>query len=203
MKINQFLTGDNEIIVIDEFLDEENIKKIQDEVLNPENFSWFAQDATAPPEYDYNKLNDENSYEAPFFTHWLLHPNGSQSDKFELCQFIVTIGVHRLRENYGFEHGVNILRCKANLYPTIKESERKLHHTPHKDDTKPHSVFLYYVTDSDGDTLIMNEEEAPWTIRKAIEPKAGRLVIFNGNLYHASNSPVNHKNRITININVN
>jgi len=201
MKINDFLTGDNEIIVIDNFLNEEDIEKIQNEVLNS-NFSWHSQDTTHPPQYEYVKLNDDHSYEAPFFTHWLLHPDGTQSDWFEICKFIVNIGVHKLRNEHAFEGGVNILRCKTNLYPTIKDSEKKSYHTPHKDDNKKHSVFLYFANDSDGDTIIFNEKSAPWTVKKTIEPKAGRLVVFNGDLYHASNSPVNHKNRITVNVNV-
>lgn len=201
MKINNFLIDDNEIIVIDDFLDDENIEKIQKELLDS-NFNWHQQDATAPPGYEYSKLNDDNSYESHFFTHWLLHPNGSKSNWYEICQFIVSIAVHKLRSDHGFEGGVNIMRCKANLYPTINSSEKKLYHTPHKDDNKTHSVFLYFVNDSDGDTIIFNEKSAPWTIKKSIEPKAGRLVIFNGDLFHASNSPINHKNRLTININV-
>ena len=65
MKINDFLTGDNEIIVIDNFLNEEDIEKIQNEVLNSK-FSWHSQDTTHPPQYEYVKLNDDHSYEAPF-----------------------------------------------------------------------------------------------------------------------------------------
>ena len=203
MKINNFLINDNEIIVIDNFLNEENIKKIQKEILDP-YFSWYYQDITMPFQNDYVKLNDKHSYEAAFFAHGLLHDNGNKSPWYEICRFIVDATLYKLRTDYGFDGDVDILRGKINLYPTIKESEKRLYHTPHIDTTKKsHSVFLYFANDSDGNTIIFNEKNFPFTVKKIIEPKAGRLAIFNGDLYHASNSPVNHANRITININVN
>src|SRR5210317_2231241 len=61
--------------------------------------------------------------------------------------------------------------------------------TPHLDRTEPHLVFLYYVTDSDGDTIIYNyrsknKNDIPYfedvKELKRVTPKQGRVVVFNG-----------------------
>ena len=58
-----------------------------------------------------------------------------------------------------------------------------------------HFVMLYYVCDSDGDTIIYNEREKSesYTIKKKIKPKRGRVVLFDGKLYHTAEQPNNHK----------
>ena len=53
----------------------------------------------------------------------------------------------------------------------------------HKDLPYDHTVVLYYVKDSDGDTHIFDEFGG---VIKKIKPKKGRVVVFNGNLLHAS-----------------
>ena len=74
--------------------------------------------------------------------------------------------------------------------------------TPHVDLVAPHFVMLYYVRDSDGDTIIYNEKTkfdgcAPdpkmnYTIKKKVSPKQGRVVLFNGIHFHASEQPNNN-----------
>ena len=57
---------------------------------------------------------------------------------------------------------------------------------------RPHIAFLYYVNDSDGDTIIFNEKEGhigELTIKTRVSPKKGRLIIFGGNIYHAAGRP--------------
>lgn len=70
---------------------------------------------------------------------------------------------------------------------------------PHTDLTIPHLVCLYYVNDSDGDTIIYNEtldnvlpnevETAQFTIKHRITPKKGKVVLFDGKYYHSSSNP--------------
>ena len=58
-----------------------------------------------------------------------------------------------------------------------------------------HFVMLYYVCDSDGDTIIYNQTEKSesYTIKKKVRPKRGRVVLFDGRLYHTAEQPNNHK----------
>ena len=71
--------------------------------------------------------------------------------------------------------------------------------TPHIDLTIPHTVYLYYVNDCDGDTILYNYkskngvEDIPYfedvKIKKRITPKQGRVVVFDGMTWHSSTQP--------------
>ena len=83
--------------------------------------------------------------------------------------------------------------------------------TPHVDMVAPHFVMLYYVCDSDGDTIIYNEKtkfdgchpdyKMNYTIKKKVSPKQGRVVLFNGIHYHTAEQP-NHNLRCIVNYNL-
>ncbi len=83
--------------------------------------------------------------------------------------------------------------------------------TPHLDRTTPHWSFIYYVEDSDGDTIIYdykskNENDIPYfeDIKelKRIKPKQGTIVAFDGLHWHTAEQPTKNK-RCIINFNVN
>lgn len=70
--------------------------------------------------------------------------------------------------------------------------------TPHLDRFEPHLVFLYYVCDSDGDTIIYDYKtekkgDVPFfedvKELKRITPKQGRVVVFDGMTWHSSSQP--------------
>jgi hypothetical protein len=101
-----------------------------------------------------------------------------------------------------------LLRIKANLtYPTNVHSDHLLG-VPHIDFVEENLITaIYYVNNSDGDTIIFNErfqekEYKDLTISQTIKPKKGRLVVFNGNYIHAGTLPSNNSARIVINFNL-
>ena len=79
---------------------------------------------------------------------------------------------------------------------------------PHVDLIAPHFVMLYYVCDSDGDTIIYNEKtkfdgchpdpKMNYTIKKKVSPKQGRVVLFDGRHFHTAEQP-NHNLRCIVN----
>ena len=83
--------------------------------------------------------------------------------------------------------------------------------TPHVDMLAPHFVMLYYVCDSDGDTIIYNEKtkfdgctpdpKMNYTIKNKVSPKQGRVVLFDGRHFHTSEQP-NHNLRCIVNYNL-
>ena len=85
-------------------------------------------------------------------------------------------------------------------------------HTPHVDYFFDHYTVLYYANDSDGDTHIFNEyltlsDGIPvhpdnFTLMDRVSPKRGRVIIFNGLIYHSSSSPIDSDERLAININL-
>lgn len=84
---------------------------------------------------------------------------------------------------------------------------------PHVDfyTSSPYSTFLYYVNNSDGDTVIFDKifdamqeqydpifaEPLPELLR--VTPKQGLGLFFNGHRFHAGNYPVEQSSRIVIN----
>ena len=67
----------------------------------------------------------------------------------------------------------------------------------HIDTPDDHYVCLYYINDSEGDTIIFdnNGEEL-----QRITPKKGRIVFFEGSMYHCSSRPAT-KTRAILNFN--
>ena len=85
-----------------------------------------------------------------------------------------------------------------------------IQHNPHVDMNLPHKVLLYYVNDSDGDTVMYNEihelnksEPKKYTVSQRVTPAKGKAVIFDGWRYHSSSKPLNNAGRFIVNINFN
>jgi hypothetical protein len=83
-------------------------------------------------------------------------------------------------------------------------------HDPHIDFSFPNISTVYYVNDSDGDTIFYKEKAKQHHDIKLlsklneverVSPKANRLVVFEGDTVHTGSSPNKHKNRIIINSN--
>ena len=101
-----------------------------------------------------------------------------------------------------------VTRIKSNI-STRRESYE--YGAPHVDQDYDHKVFLYYVNDSDGDTVFfkqhwhqgieINEQDLVEELRVA--PKMGLGVVFNGLQYHAATPPVINDYRCVINIDFN
>ena len=90
------------------------------------------------------------------------------------------------RKNVSVIKGRSFLQLPINF-----KGERE--DTPHVDITDDHFVMLYYVCDSDGDTIIYNEQVKSnnYTIQKRVTPKQGRVVLFDGSYYHTAEQPLN------------
>ncbi len=67
----------------------------------------------------------------------------------------------------------------------------------HTDFDFPHWVCLYYVTDSEGDTILFKNDKK--TEIQRISPKKGRLAFFDGSIPHCSSRPKD-TTRIILNI---
>jgi len=87
----------------------------------------------------------------------------------------------------------------------------------HIDQFPPHYSLIYYINDADGDTVFFdntlgdkfNEWESfvekndfsHWEKTISVSPKKGRVVIFNGEIFHQSTYPT-FKDRYIINFNI-
>ncbi len=83
----------------------------------------------------------------------------------------------------------NLMRIRCNLIPPQKRisyyNSTPIHTDQvHADGTTnvDHLVMLYYINDSDGETILRNVGK--------IKPKKGRIVIFDGSILHKAKYPV-------------
>ena len=104
-----------------------------------------------------------------------------------------------VRTNKELDKVINI-RSFLQLPLNIDTSEVD---TPHIDLHSPHLAMVYYVVDSDGDTIIYNEtkESDTYTVQEKVTPKQGRVVIFDGKYYHTAEQPTTDK-RCIINFDI-
>ena len=98
----------------------------------------------------------------------------------------------------------DILRARADMITWSKED---FIHPPHIDFHFPNTASVFYVNESDGDTIFYNiklegvPKDKDLKEYDRVSPKPNRLVIFEGDLLHTGCSPTKHKNRIIINSN--
>jgi hypothetical protein len=106
-----------------------------------------------------------------------------------------------------------LIRVRLGMFPQTMVDVP--FHNPHVDFYEPHLVGLYYVNDSDGDTVVFEEtsdqltaeqsarhaNEGRFTVAHKIAPKKGRMVFFDGKQYHASMHPMQHPSRIVVTFN--
>ena len=94
--------------------------------------------------------------------------------------------IYNIMDTVGSEQ---ILRVRGDM---TMYSPTGYKHNDHTDFDFPNIAAIYYVNDSDGNTVCLDQE---------VEPKSNRLVTFSGEIPHTGYSPSKHKNRILINSN--
>jgi len=100
-----------------------------------------------------------------------------------------------------------MIRIKINLCVYAQMDNPNAHGMPHVDFTEikePLISAIYYINDSTGDTLIFNQrfgQNTPLTVKTRVTPKKGRLLVFDGALLHAGNTPRTNAPRLNINFN--
>jgi hypothetical protein len=111
--------------------------------------------------------------------YWFLYPT-----LLEACNKI----------NYKVE---KLLRIRIGIYVNRYIDKPNM---PHVDDSNPHLVGLYYPDDYDGDTVFYTDSTGQTELTR-VTPKKGRMVLFDGSIYHASSNPVKSNHRMTVNFN--
>lgn len=168
-----------------------------------DSFPWYfrdftaSKDANAPGVYPYPPYE-----ETVYFQHtFMVEHSTPWSPQFELIRPLLAL----FQAKTGFEI-LDITRIIANsLQP---ESTSKILH-PHTDKGQckaegvTRKAFLYYLNDSDGDTIFFDNYFTgvrPTELKQvaSVSPKQGRLVVFDAFQYHAATTPKNNQ-RVVIN----
>ena len=194
---------DKEIYVIDDFIDteyQEDIRNILmgDYQYRKKDFPWYyTEDVTGANDpdsqhrtalgHDYVVMDDEDN------------PTGERISIFHYLFLPMLKNVCREMKIKN----INVLQGRSFLQLPLNLKDRTVD-TPHIDlHNRKHLVSLYYVCDSDGDTIIYNEREklGTYTIKQKVTPKQGRIVLFDGSLYHTAEQPLNNV-RCVVNYNL-
>ena len=181
------MIDEGKIIVIDDFISLEYQEKIKQDLLGLDNdFPWiYSEDVTGAGDYDsqhraalghqYVSLNDDDISEITSVYHHLFTPLLSKA-----CQYL------KMPET-------EVIQGRSFLQFPLVNVDTSVVDTPHidLDEGEEHIVVLYYVIDSDGDTIIYNErtESDTYTEKQRVSPKQGRVVIFEGGQYHTAAQP--------------
>jgi hypothetical protein len=140
---------------------------IINELLKTKFFPWFYCD-------DTTQRDKESSQHRPALSHYFVI-NKKHSKYLKLASSIVIPFTNN-----------PIVQSRAFLqFPLNLKLIGSEYDTPHTDLSVPHTVYLYYVIDADGDTLIFENSK----IIKRVSPKKGRLLIFDGEIWHTAQQP--------------
>ena len=119
--------------------------------------------------------------------------------------------LHYLQMFLDYKFEIIPKRIKTNLKTIIPSSKKESYNTPHIDleSDSPLDLYftlIYYINDSDGDTLIYNEKYngtpiEKFTVNKRVSPKKGLSILFPYNTFHSGSHPTTTDARIVINYN--
>jgi hypothetical protein len=169
-------------------------------------FPWYFNTNLVTPEAT---LKDEANIQG--FNHFLFEEQKQVSPTFDSIFPLYLSIVDQLK---GTDIKFNLLeRMRFNLTYANPLSTLPWH-MPHIDSMYPHYNAIYYVNDSDGDTVIFNEtnedysedfdvmKENKFTVKQRITPEKGKVVVFPGHYYHASSFAKKSNYRCVLNINL-
>ncbi len=172
--------------------------KVEEYVLS-ENIPWWYQSYTIDEEE--KKLRRSFSSKEliindhPIF-HSIMYWAGEKYSSMNVVSDLSDYLIEYFRQNL-IQEELNLGRVLANMTLPRKSAEGTIQH-PHTDCAigEPYYSFLYYPTDSDGDTYFFNNDNE--IIAKA-SPLKGTGVLFNSDITHAGSLPIYNERRIAIN----
>lgn len=188
-----------QILTIDNIIDLPMQELLKQEML-VDLFPWFFRNSLSS-----NTSIGNKEYEKPTgFAHVFKNETGIVTKFYDTVFPIVENTCSRIGHKFN-----DILYGRAFLQLPLKNKEGLTN--PHIDLPEiEHYVFLYYVKDADGDTVIFdkthkggveNTDFNDLEITQRIRPKQGTVLVFNGWRYHANILPENDI-RCIINFNV-
>ena len=171
-------------------------------ILTSNNFGWFlSRDIYKNNLSKDNVILDKNTVNTIQLNHQVYDIKGGvTSNIFDLCELAINIICQNLKLD------MVITKIRLNMLLNHKDILKNKYNTPHIDSkNKDNFSLIYYINDSDGDTVFFNERYGEvktnkLSIYKKITPKKNKAVIFDGSCFHASTNPINFENRIIMNV---
>lgn len=187
-----------DVLIIDQAVP----KSVQDMLENialSEKINWFRHKRATYAEGTPTVFPvTPDSLDVQQFTHTIFEDNQPASKVFGAILPVITAIPYTIKQ---------MIRIKMNLCVYAQTDNPNAHGMPHVDFTEikePLISAVYCVNDSTGDTLIFDQrlgQKAPLTVKVRVPPRKGRMVVFDGALLHAGNTPRTNAPRININFN--
>ena len=180
--------------IIDNFLDPGYYNLITSVFLGTEaGVKWHYQD---------DMSGHDDGVKSQGFSHSVWYDNAQDSEYYPILLPMIERIKYMLGNNYCYRL-VSFMTLQTG-------NKREFAHHVDMPGIKHNSV-IYYLNDSDGDTCLYKEEkpldsmERPsldsLTLAERVQPKANRLLLFQGNHWHSSESPVVSPRRVIFNMN--
>lgn len=192
----------DKIYVIDDVIPKNYQELIKDALFDTLNHPWFLKRSLSE---STNNNGDPQFTQAPGLANVFYNEEGVRNEKiYNLVMPLLNCAAEKINVLFNsLIYGRSFVQLPLTTHQGITN--------PHVDVPFPHTVFLYYVTDADGETVFFNKLDDPpgsprpsfdeYEIPNKIEPKQGRMVVFNGSVYHANTLPKNNM-RCVINCSV-
>lgn len=166
-------------MIVENLLPQSYKKEIQN-VLLGDIFPWYLNKNIVP-------TVEKSSFQ---FTHTLYTDNKIESEAFSLIKPMIYFIEDKTNTIFK-----NIVRIKVNLRTKTVDNNYELN--IHEDMNQGnYKSFLYYVNDSDGDTLFFDGNKK---IINSVTPKENSGIFFDSNISHTSQAPIKNDRRIVIN----
>lgn len=186
------------IQIIDSFISEQAQDELEKFLIGNTYFPYYYCLDTVESYQEQTLFKDARILHQPQFVHILYLENMKCSNAAD--KILSKFNFSSLFNNY------QINRIKINLLTPPVRATTDNFHVPHFDSKNTNDVtVIYYVNNSDGDTVFFNESyegsiPSTLTIKETISPKKGRIVAFNSNQFHASRPPLQIDHRCIINM---
>lgn len=188
-------------IIIDDLIGLDYQQKIKEHLMDV-HFPWYYQHDAS--------FGTRDTYQSkfPIFSHLFRTDRITRSDRYEFFEDIVMQATDAIQYNC-----IDVDTCRAYLQLPLSETfRRKELDYLHIDTTDDHLVILYYVNDSDGDTILTSErydgnsrdyymKATDDNIIVKVTPKQGRILMFDGKNYHTTTQAKDNI-RVVINYNI-
>lgn len=173
------------------FVDADSQNKIYQAITNP-SFLWtYDEDVTAA-------LMNSPAASTPTFNHLIFDQNRESNPYYEFVDQLIA----EIEKQFKLSI-TDMLDIRAEFLLNTKYPIPSLpykHNTPHKDYDTDHFVVVYYVNETDGETVVFNETavaEKYYPMHRCM-PEKGKALLFSGVNFYADTCPKVHTKRIAL-----
>mgnify|MGYP003335024875 CR=1 FL=1 len=213
-------------LIIDNVLPADYFQYVKSMVVDNPKFPWSyfplgGRDKAIEPNYPFffdhktKTYTTDNKYEKSF-DHLAVKDGMSVTEYGDLGREIL----QKISETLDFKIRY-LYRVRYGLI--LPNEDGSIINHPHVDTEHPHLVGLFYLTNSDGQTVLYDQtydystvkhkrsvhtckeimENGGFTVREKVNSVENRFIIFQGWRFHSSTCPTNVEERMTINFNFN